>query len=95
LENSADGLHWQVNLDVLGREMETIGGVPAIRPDSKYTGQTLFINGANSDYVQSSHHQLIRHLFPHVTFKTIEDAGHWVHAEQPHDFMNTLYDFLP
>ncbi|NVJ93643.1 MAG: alpha/beta fold hydrolase [Methylocystaceae bacterium] len=94
LENTPDGLRWQVNLETLGREMETIGGVPAIRPDTRYTGETMFINGAKSDYIQSSHHQLIRHLFPQVTFKTIEDAGHWVHAEKPHEFMALLNDFV-
>lgn len=95
LENTSEGLRWMVNLEALGREMDTIGGVPAIRPDSKYDGDTLFINGGASDYVLSSHHQLIRHLFPKVQFHTIEGAGHWVHAEKPHDFMNVLSEFLP
>jgi len=94
LENTSEGLRWMVNLDTLGREMETIGSVPAVRVDANYQGDTLFVDGANSDYVQSSHHQLIRHLFPKVEFKTIADAGHWVHAEKPHDFMNALYDFF-
>jgi len=94
LENTPDGLRWQVNLDTLGKEMETIGGVPAIRPDAKYDGPCLFINGGKSDYVQTSQHQLIKHLFPKVSFQTIEGAGHWLHAEKPHDFMKALSDFL-
>ncbi len=94
LENTADGLRWQVNLDTLGNEMDKIGGVPALRMDAQYQGKTLFINGANSDYIQRSHHQLIKHLFPNVAFHEIADAGHWVHAEKPHDFMKALNDFL-
>ncbi|SCA54880.1 putative hydrolase or acyltransferase [Candidatus Terasakiella magnetica] len=95
LQSTKDGLRWMVNLETLGREMDSIGGVPAIRMDAKYDGETLFIDGASSDYIQSSHHQLIRHLFPNVQFHSIADAGHWVHAEKPHDFMAALNDFLP
>ncbi len=94
LENTEQGLRWMVNLETLGREMETIGGVPAIRMDAKYGGPTLFINGGNSDYVLPSHHQLIKHLFPKVQFHTIQGAGHWVHAEKPHEFMAALNGFL-
>ncbi|MDV7338719.1 alpha/beta fold hydrolase [Terasakiella sp. A23] len=95
LETTSEGLRWQVNLETLGNEMDKIAGVPALRVDAKYEGETLFINGANSDYIQRSHHQLIKHLFPNVDFHEIADAGHWVHAEKPHDFMNALKDFLP
>lgn len=94
LMNSPDGLKWQVNLDTLGREMDTIGGVPAITPNSRYEGETLFIRGADSDYIQSSHHQLIKHLFPKVEIKSIDGAGHWVHSEKPHEFMALLDQFL-
>lgn len=94
ISSTKDGLAWQVNLETLGREMDKIGGVPALRMDAQYAGDTLFINGAQSDYVQTSHHQLIRHLFPKVNFQTIEDAGHWVHAEKPHAFMEILNGFL-
>ena len=94
LANTSEGLKWQVNLDTLGNEMDKIGGVPALRMDVNYPGATLFINGGESDYVQTSHHQLIKHLFPKVQFKTIEGAGHWVHAEKPYDFMDALSDFV-
>lgn len=94
LAHSESGFYWQVNLEALGNEMDTISGVPTIRPDSRYDGPTLFLNGGASDYVQRSHSQLIRHLFPKVSFETIEGAGHWLHAEKPHDFMKILSDFL-
>lgn len=94
LKSTPTGFEWQVNLDVLGREMETIGGVPAIRPDANYQGRTLFIYGGHSDYVQSSHHQLIRHLFPNVEMNKIDGAGHWLHAEKPHEFMAALDAFI-
>ncbi|WP_417782523.1 alpha/beta fold hydrolase [Terasakiella pusilla] len=94
LISTDEGIKWQVNLDVLGRELDSIVGVPAIRPDSKYDGETLFLTGAQSDYVQSSHHQLIKHLFPKVKFHSIAEAGHWLHAEKPHEFMDALNGFL-
>jgi len=95
LANTPEGLRWQVNLETLGREMATIGGVPALDPTARYAGPTLFLNGGTSDYVKPSHHQLIKALFPAVQFQTIEGAGHWLHAEKPHDFMAALESFLP
>lgn len=94
IANGNDGLRWQLNLDTLGREMGTIGGVPTIDPAACYEGPTLFINGGKSDYVQPSHHQLIKKLFPAVTFQTLEGAGHWLHAEKPHEFMQAVDDFV-
>ena len=94
LENTPEGFKWMVNLEVLRSEMMAIGGVPAITPTAQYVGPTLFIRGSESDYVQKSHYQFIKHLFPHSIIKAIDGAGHWLHAEKPHEFMKELDGFL-
>ncbi len=94
LMNTPDGIKWMVNLDTLEREMDKIVGVPALRMDVNYPGETLFVSGEKSDYVQPTHHQLIKHLFPKTKFQIVEDAGHWLHAEKPHEFMEALSDFV-
>ena len=43
----------------------------------------LFLRGANSAYVaKPEFQQAVQQQFPQATLSTIEDAGHWLHAEQ-------------
>lgn len=41
-----------------------------------------------------SHHREIRRLFPHAQIQTVPNAGHWVHADRPQDFMAAVRSFL-
>ncbi|MEP5152807.1 alpha/beta fold hydrolase [Planktotalea sp.] len=83
---------WLYNLDALERDMEKILSFPEI--DSAYAGLTLFLSGANSDYVLPEHRNKIRALFSNAKFAKIQDAGHWLHAEQPRAFEASMKAFL-
>ncbi len=61
---------------------------------SVYTGPTLFVTGANSDYVLPEHRPLIREQFPAARFVAVKNAGHWVHADNPAGFLSVLEAFL-
>ncbi|MDX6752536.1 alpha/beta fold hydrolase [Geminicoccaceae bacterium 1502E] len=92
LENG-DPLRWQPNLAGL---LEAMPGIldfpdPAGR---RFEGPTLFLRGARSRYVLPEHEARIRALFPKVSISTIEEAGHWVHAEQPARTVEILKGFL-
>jgi esterase len=54
----------------------------------------LFVAGARSNYLQPEHEPGIRRLFPEARIIRIEGAGHWVHAEQPQAFLQTVIPFL-
>jgi esterase len=54
----------------------------------------LFVAGARSNYIEPKHEPGIRRLFPRARIMRIEDAGHWVHAEQPQAFLQTFGPFL-
>ena len=56
--------------------------------------QTLFIRGALSNYIIDEDIPAIEDQFPDSSFITIENAGHWIHAEQPEEFMNAVLEFL-
>ena len=83
---------WMLNLDVLGREMDRITGWPDI--DGIYEGPTLFLSGGASDYVRREHRDGIRAQFPAAKFASIPGAGHWLHAERPHDFIAAVEAFF-
>jgi pimeloyl-ACP methyl ester carboxylesterase len=83
-------LAWRMNIDVLEREMPEI--LAAI-PEKETFVPTLFIRGALSNYILDEDFSAIEEVFPEAEFVTIENAGHWVHAEAPEEFMDAVLSF--
>lgn len=94
LEGGAGGYRWRANLAVLGAAMEDILAFPRFPDDARYDGPTLFLHGADSDYVLPSHEDLIQAQFPHARFHAVDGANHWVHADKPAEFIAAVADFL-
>ncbi|WP_375261399.1 alpha/beta fold hydrolase [Palleronia sp.] len=83
---------WNLNLDVLAREMPKIVGWPDI--SGSFPKPALFLSGADSDYVTPGSRPQIRALFSKARFASIPDAGHWLHAEKPREVEATIRAFL-
>lgn len=83
---------WRINLDVLEAEMPRIIGWPQV--SGRFDGPTLFLSGALSHYVRPEYRETIRTLFPAARFAKIPGAGHWLHAEKPREFEETVRVFL-
>lgn len=85
-------LGWRFNLDVLSKKMSEIG--EPIKPGDTFQGPTLFLKGEKSHYVLSSDEVEIKDHFPKAQIQTIENAGHWLHAENPKQFLAKSLQFL-
>ena len=83
---------WKLNLDVLDAEMPGIIGFPQI--EGAYAGPTLFLTGAESDYVRPEHRPRIQQLFPKARFARLAGAGHWLHADKPREFETAVATWL-
>ena len=84
-------LDWRMNLPVLSHEIDKIIEEIYFRTiDCK----TLFIRGVESNYILESDFKQIKTKFPHSEIVSIQNAGHWVHAEEPEIFASTIEDFL-
>jgi len=84
-------LAWRMNVDVLEREMEEIlAPIPTI----EVWTPTLFLRGAMSNYILDEDWDAIEEVFPDATLETIENAGHWVHSEQPEEFIEKVLGFI-
>ena len=83
---------WTLNLETLATEMPEIMGFPTGK--ETHSGLTLFLTGGASDYVQDHDHSRAKSLFPNTRFKTLEGAGHWLHAEKPRPFLAEVDAFL-
>jgi pimeloyl-ACP methyl ester carboxylesterase len=85
---------WRLNLEAIEREMPRLVGFPAIQAGRTYDGPVLFVAGDRSDYLRPEHEPVIRRLFPNAEIANIENAGHWLHAEQPSAFLAIVEAFL-
>lgn len=78
----------RMNLKVLTEETEQVG--EPLPPRSQFDGDTLFIRGDRSEYIQSGDQDLILLHFPNAKVVTVSNAGHWVHAENPDEFLGVV-----
>lgn len=84
---------WRINLDSINANFEkNIGIFPFVQ--SSYHGPTYFIGGGQSGFLKRSDHEAIKQIFPKVKFDYIPDAGHWLHAEKPNEFLKLVTQFL-
>lgn len=83
---------WVLNLDTLAREMPKIMEFP--ETSGSFTGPTLFLTGAASDYVSREDRPRITALFPQARFVKIPEAGHWLHADKPREFEAAMRAWL-
>jgi pimeloyl-ACP methyl ester carboxylesterase len=85
-------LAFRFNLQVFNDKIETIG--TALPFENKFEGPTLFLRGDKSDYILDADFETIYYHFPMASIVNIDNAGHWLHAENPKDFQLNVMQFL-
>ncbi|MCC6252137.1 MAG: alpha/beta fold hydrolase [Bacteroidia bacterium] len=82
---------WRFNLEVISKEYNNVVvSVPAFQSNTP----TLFIRGSKSNYITDNDWIEIQQVFQHALLTTINDSGHWVHAEKPNEFFETVMNFI-
>lgn len=89
---SGKDFQWKLNLAVINEQIANVG--VATFPSSQVSVPALFINGAKSQYLAEGDADEISKYFTNAQFATIENAGHWLHAEQPQAFLDKVMAFL-
>ena len=74
--------------------LPALSDFPSADPTSTFAGPALFIAGGRSAYLAAEHHPAVRRLFPRAEIAVLDDAGHWLHAEQPEKFFDLVAPFL-
>ncbi|MDU8886603.1 alpha/beta fold hydrolase [Yeosuana sp. MJ-SS3] len=85
-------LDLRINLDVLKENDSGIG--EELPMYTEFQGKTLFLKGAKSEYIVDQDKTLIKKHFPNAQIITIPNAGHWLHAENPKDFFQSVMAFV-
>lgn len=81
---------WRINIPTLTRSMpEILREFDALSVDIP----SRFIRGDRSNYILDADFDRIKSQFPWSEIKTIEGAGHWVHAEAPDKFYQLVKEF--
>jgi len=87
---------WKLNLPVIASAMkQMMQGFSETEIVTHLMGfPVLFIKGENSSYIQESDKKQIQEIFPLAEIKTISNAGHWIHSEQPKELTNLIMNFV-
>ena len=86
------GYAWKANISVLWDNYANIlAGTDAV---SDIDLPILFVGGSRSKYIKEEDMGQISQLFPSYKYSVIEDAGHWVHADQPERLLEVVSGFL-
>lgn len=83
---------WKLNLPVIDEQIENVG--EGLEEQVAITKPTLFIRGSESNYIKNEDNIVIVTFFPNSEVKTIEGAGHWLHAEKPEAFIDIVQHFI-
>ena len=85
-DENAIPMEVEANIEEVGKETQS---------ETAFSKPVIFIKGARSGYIKPQYDtEPIQKLFPAAQIKTVENAGHWVHAEAPQEVFNLVTEFL-
>lgn len=86
---------WRFRIPILTikEHLAQIGDFPFESSDRQWNGKMLFIKGEKSKYLNRKNRPACDAYFPNNQ-QVILPTGHWVQAEQPREFVETLDAFL-
>jgi len=90
-DTSNNVMDWRFNLASISKNYDEI---LAAVPDNSCDTPALFIRGERSNYITEAHLPEIKNRFPNYRLETIVGAGHWVHAEKPDAFYESVIRFI-
>lgn len=84
-------LAWRINIPILEKFMPEI--LEAFDPQRPIDVPTLFIKAELSNYILRDDWDAISNVFVDSKLVEIKGSDHWVHAEKPEEFLNTVLSF--
>ena len=84
-------LDWRLDLKAVNDNLLNV--FEGLEVQGWFNGPALFIRGGRSAYVPDEDLAGIKNKFPGALVKTIPEAGHWVHADSPGEFLEAVRAF--
>lgn len=92
LRRGDEGFQWRMNLDVIEEQYDEIAAAPPLL--EPFHGPSLFVRGAESDYIDADGRLVIQRWFPNAEIASIDQSGHWPHSQHPDAFNTIVESFL-
>ena len=92
LTREENGFKWCLNLIALSEQYSIL--IEPVCEHQNINQRSLFVRGGRSDYIENDDIESIQQQFSDVTVVTLEQAGHWLHAEFPDQFITAIQRFL-
>ncbi len=93
IRKNKDGIFdWKLNFPVLMDAFDSL--MPKAKDTEYYDKATLVLRGEKSDYVTNEHYDFMKKHFSNIEIKTIEGASHWLHADNPSEFVKIIKTFI-
>lgn len=89
--NKTGGYGLKFNLESLEENMPHI--LAEVSGEVSET-ETLFVRGELSGYILEEDYESIQEQFTNAKIVTIEECGHWIHAEKPNELREHFIDFF-
>lgn len=93
VHNKDQGWSWRINLDGLSQGIDTLMDFPG--SSNEYDKPVMFLRGEQSNYLVGDPQAAVWRYFPLAELVTINNAGHWLYADQPAAFVEAVKAFLP
>ena len=90
--NSSGNFEWKCNFEALVSNYKKLMEFP--KTDKVFLGTTYFIKGENSNYINQDNFEACDKYFPNHKIIEIQNAGHWVHADNSKDFLEALRNII-
>lgn len=85
---------WRTDLAIFQKAAPAIIAFPNSEGLTPFSGQSIFVVGEKSTHVKKQYYDKIETLFPRATIKILANSGHWLHAEQPDQFLAVVNSFI-
>ena len=93
IRKNKDGIFdWKLNFPVLMEAFDSL--MPQAQDKDSYNKATLILRGGKSDYVTNEHFNSMKKHFSNLELETIEGASHWLHADNPVEFVKIIKTFM-
>ena len=92
LKRTDDGFQWTFNIGLIIKSLDQISS--RIDLKNKIRNKTLFLFGEQSNYHNSNDIDNISNEFDDYSVQIVKESGHWVHADNPNDFILYSSAFL-
>jgi pimeloyl-ACP methyl ester carboxylesterase len=91
--NNNGGYKSRVPLDIIAHELNNVSAWPYSPINNHWNGPSLFIRGTQSAYIADEYLSAVGEFFP--AFQCVDiDAGHWVVAEKPKEFVEIVVRWI-